>query len=85
MQTIHNVSMLASWIHQLVLLLDDQEVAVHAAWEAFDCFVKSVAKDELEPLVVPLDGPFLVSTSRKVFHQRYQSLLLGSQQVARPT
>jgi len=43
------------WIRQLVSLLDDQEVAVHTgAWEAFDCFVKSVPKDELEPLVVPL-------------------------------
>lgn len=43
------------WIRQLVSLLDDQEVAVHkAAWEAFDCFVKSVPKDELEPLIVPL-------------------------------
>jgi hypothetical protein len=45
----------SDWICQLVSLLDDQEVAVHtAAWEAFGYFVKSVPKDELEPLVVPL-------------------------------
>lgn len=43
------------WIRQLVSLLDDSQVAVHtAAWNAFDSFVKSVPKDELEPLVVPL-------------------------------
>ncbi|KAF9561868.1 ARM repeat-containing protein [Agrocybe pediades] len=43
------------WIRQLVSLLDDPQVAVHtAAWNAFDSFVKSVPKDELEPLVVPL-------------------------------
>ncbi|CAA7260345.1 unnamed protein product [Cyclocybe aegerita] len=43
------------WIRQLVSLLDDQQVAVHtAAWNAFDTFVKSIPKDELEPLVVPL-------------------------------
>lgn len=35
--------------------MDDQQVAVHtAAWKAMDDFVKSVPKDELEPLVVPL-------------------------------
>ncbi|GBE83943.1 eIF-2-alpha kinase activator GCN1 [Sparassis crispa] len=45
----------ADWIRQLVSLLDDSQVAVHsAAWRAFDVFVKSVPKDELEPLVVPL-------------------------------
>ncbi|KAI0710312.1 ARM repeat-containing protein [Cerioporus squamosus] len=43
------------WIRQLVSLLDDREVTVHtAAWNAFDVFVKSIPKDELEPLVVPL-------------------------------
>ncbi|KDR69874.1 hypothetical protein GALMADRAFT_913484 [Galerina marginata CBS 339.88] len=43
------------WIRQLVSLLDDPQVPVHtAAWNAFDSFVKSVPKDELEPLVVPL-------------------------------
>ena len=36
-------------------LLDDPQVPVHtAAWNAFDSFVRSVPKDELEPLVVPL-------------------------------
>jgi hypothetical protein len=35
--------------------LEDSEVDVHkAAWNALDVFVKSVPKDELEPLVVPL-------------------------------
>ncbi|KAG1731829.1 armadillo-type protein [Suillus paluster] len=43
------------WVRQLVSLFDDQEVPVHtAAWQAFDIFVKSVPKDELESLVVPL-------------------------------
>ena len=43
------------WIRQLVTLLDDSQVPVHtAAWQALDVFVKSVPKDELEPLVVPL-------------------------------
>ncbi|KAF8161530.1 armadillo-type protein [Crassisporium funariophilum] len=43
------------WIRQLVTLLEDPEVSVHtAAWNAFDSFVKSIPKDELEPLVVPL-------------------------------
>ena len=43
------------WIRQLVSLLDDREVSVHtAAWQALDVFVKSIPKDELEPLVVPL-------------------------------
>jgi hypothetical protein len=43
------------WIRQLVTLLDDLQITVHtAAWKAFDSFVKSVPKDELEPLVVPL-------------------------------
>ncbi|KAH9944598.1 armadillo-type protein [Amylocystis lapponica] len=43
------------WIRQLISLLDDEQVPVHtAAWKAFDAFVKSIPKDELEPLVVPL-------------------------------
>ncbi|KIJ63493.1 hypothetical protein HYDPIDRAFT_175892 [Hydnomerulius pinastri MD-312] len=43
------------WVRQLISLFDDSEVSVHtAAWQAFDTFVKSVPKDELEPLVVPL-------------------------------
>ncbi|GLB43526.1 putative ARM repeat-containing protein [Lyophyllum shimeji] len=43
------------WIRQLVSLLDDPQVKVHsAAWDALDTFVKSIPKDELEPLVVPL-------------------------------
>ena len=43
------------WIRQLVSLLEDREIPVHVeAWNAFDVFVKSVPKDELEPLVVPL-------------------------------
>ncbi|KAH9485783.1 eIF-2-alpha kinase activator gcn1 [Psilocybe cubensis] len=43
------------WIRQLVSLLDDSQVDVYtAAWNAFDSFVKSMPKDELEPLVVPL-------------------------------
>ncbi|KAI9068620.1 ARM repeat-containing protein [Trametes sanguinea] len=43
------------WIRQLVSLLDDREVSVHtAAWNALDAFVKSIPKDELEPMVVPL-------------------------------
>ncbi|KAG1861441.1 armadillo-type protein [Suillus tomentosus] len=43
------------WVRQLVSLFDVQEVPVHtAAWQAFDVFVKSVPKDELESLVVPL-------------------------------
>ena len=43
------------WVRQLVLLLDDGEAIVHtAALQALDQFVKSVPKDELEPLVVTL-------------------------------
>ncbi|KAJ7504446.1 armadillo-type protein [Mycena galericulata] len=43
------------WIRQLVSLMEDSQVPVHtAAWNALDVFVKSVPKDELEPLVVPL-------------------------------
>lgn len=44
-----------NWVRQLVSLLDDPQVSVHtAAWNAFDSFVRSVPKDELEPLVIPL-------------------------------
>ncbi|KAL0955554.1 hypothetical protein HGRIS_001793 [Hohenbuehelia grisea] len=43
------------WVRQLVSALEDPDVGVHtAAWSAFDVFTKSVPKDELEPLVVPL-------------------------------
>ena len=43
------------WIRQLVSSLEDPQVPVHtAAWKAFDLFVSSIPKDELEPLVVPL-------------------------------
>lgn len=43
------------WIRQLVSSLDDPDVGSHtAAWAALDVFVKSVPKDELESLVVPL-------------------------------
>ncbi|KXN82440.1 Translational activator gcn1 [Leucoagaricus sp. SymC.cos] len=43
------------WIRQLITLMEDSVVVVHtAALHALDAFVKSVPKDELEPLVVPL-------------------------------
>jgi hypothetical protein len=43
------------WVRQLVSMLEDTHVPVHtAAWKSFDIFVKSVPKDELESLVVPL-------------------------------
>ncbi|KZV66749.1 ARM repeat-containing protein [Peniophora sp. CONT] len=43
------------WIRVLIPAMDDSIVAVHTAiWRAFDAFAKSVPKDELEPLVVPL-------------------------------
>lgn len=43
------------WIRQLVSLLEDSVVEVHtAAHAAFDTFIKSVPKDELEPLAIPL-------------------------------
>jgi hypothetical protein len=43
------------WIRQLVSALDDSQIPVHtAAWHALDIFVKSIPKDELEALVVPL-------------------------------
>lgn len=43
------------WIRQLVPLLEDAVIPVHtAAWHALDLFVKSIPKNELEALVVPL-------------------------------
>ncbi|KAJ7115902.1 ARM repeat-containing protein [Mycena epipterygia] len=43
------------WIRQLISLMEDSQVPVHtAAWSALDVFVKSIPKDDLEPLVVPL-------------------------------
>ncbi|WWD15877.1 hypothetical protein CI109_100301 [Kwoniella shandongensis] len=43
------------WIRILISLFDDSaEEVVTAAWEALDHFVKTVDKDELEDLVVPL-------------------------------
>ncbi|KAL1747431.1 hypothetical protein HDZ31DRAFT_22274, partial [Schizophyllum fasciatum] len=43
------------WIRQLVSGLKELDVKMHtAAWKVLDTFVKSLPKDELEPLVVPL-------------------------------
>jgi len=43
------------WVRILISLFDDGEgEVVVAAWEAFENFVKTVEKDELEDLVVPL-------------------------------
>ncbi|KAF8216432.1 ARM repeat-containing protein [Mycena galopus ATCC 62051] len=43
------------WIRQLITLFEDSQVPVHtAAWNSLDVFVKSIPKDEFEPLVVPL-------------------------------
>jgi len=43
------------WIRHLVTLLDDREKIVHeAAWRALDEFVKSIDKDEMDVLMVPL-------------------------------
>ncbi|ESK85788.1 translational activator [Moniliophthora roreri MCA 2997] len=43
------------WIRQLISAMEDSIVEAHtAAQHALDVFVKSVPKDELEPLVVPL-------------------------------
>jgi HEAT-like repeat len=43
------------WIRQLLSLMDDRELQVHTtALQALDIFVRSIPKDELEPLVVPL-------------------------------
>ncbi|TKY88745.1 hypothetical protein EX895_002376 [Sporisorium graminicola] len=46
---------LVDWLRKLVSLLDDPVPAVvDAAWEALDASLKTVSKDELEGLVVPL-------------------------------
>ncbi|EST09400.1 protein of unknown function DUF3554 [Kalmanozyma brasiliensis GHG001] len=46
---------LVDWLRKLVSLLDDPVPAVvDAAWEALDACLKTVSKDELEGLVVPL-------------------------------
>ena len=43
------------WIRILVSLFDDPvEDVVTAAWEALEFFVKTIDKDELEDMVVPL-------------------------------
>ncbi|KDQ56445.1 hypothetical protein JAAARDRAFT_36597 [Jaapia argillacea MUCL 33604] len=43
------------WIRTLVSLLDDRQKLVHtASWRSLDTFIKTLPKDELEPLVVPL-------------------------------
>jgi hypothetical protein len=43
------------WIRQLVTLMDDPQVEVHtAAFQALDTFIKSIPKEEVEPLVIPL-------------------------------
>ena len=45
----------ADWIRQLVSLMDDREATVYeAAWRAFDEFVKSIDKAEMDPLVTTL-------------------------------
>jgi hypothetical protein len=43
------------WIRQLVTSMDDPQVEVHtAAFQALDTFIKSIPKEEVEPLVIPL-------------------------------
>lgn len=43
------------WVRQLVSSMDDSVEAVYvAAWNAFDALVKSIPKDDLDALVVPL-------------------------------
>ncbi|KAJ4478479.1 armadillo-type protein [Lentinula aciculospora] len=43
------------WIRQLIPAMEDGEVEVHiAAQHSLEMFIKSIPKDELEPLVVPL-------------------------------
>jgi hypothetical protein len=37
-------------------MADRQPTVVEAAWEALEALVKSVPKDELEELVIPLRG-----------------------------
>lgn len=45
------------WVRQLIsAFADRQPTVVEAAWEALEALVKSVPKDELEELVVPLRG-----------------------------
>ncbi|KAF5388930.1 hypothetical protein D9757_005118 [Collybiopsis confluens] len=46
---------LVDWIRQLIPAMEDRDVAVHtAAQSCLDVFIKSIPKDELEPLVIPL-------------------------------
>ncbi len=43
------------WVRQLVSLMDDRsDEVVQAAWTAFDTLIKTVPKEDLEDLVVPL-------------------------------
>lgn len=43
------------WILQLITSLDDrQQEVVEASWKALDVFVKSVSKEDMESLVIPL-------------------------------
>lgn len=43
------------WIRQLITLLDDRQLeVVEATWKALDFFVKSISKEDMESLVVPL-------------------------------
>jgi hypothetical protein len=43
------------WVRQLVSSMDDSAEAVYAAaWNSFDALVKSIPKDDLDALVVPL-------------------------------
>lgn len=43
------------WIRQLISLFDDRAgEVVGAAWQALDSLVKTIGKEDLEPLVVPL-------------------------------
>jgi hypothetical protein len=43
------------WIRVLVPMLDDSDTdAVQAAWDSLDAFVKSIGKEDLESLSVPL-------------------------------
>lgn len=43
------------WIRQLISLFDDRaSEVVGAAWSALDALVKTIDKEDLEPLVVPL-------------------------------
>ena len=43
------------WIRQLISLFDDRDTAVvDVAWTALDALVKTISKEEMEPLAVPL-------------------------------